>query len=188
MKKKYMVLIGLVALSLLVATSVALVSANSAKPAKTFPEMVRQATAQFKDVEKAEAAKYALLHGCVSGPQEGAMGIHFANGDLVGDGELDAMHPEALLYEPKDGKMQLVGVEYIVFAADWDAKHPTPPVLMGQLFNYSGAPNRFGIPAFYELHVWAWKDNPNGVFVDWNPHVSCEEFAGDATMPGHSTK
>jgi hypothetical protein len=184
MKNKYVVLIGVVALSLLVATSVAFASTNSAKPAKTFPEMVRQATAQFKDVEKAEG--YALLHGCVSGPQEGAMGIHFANGGLVGDGKLDVMTPEALLYEPKDGKLQLVGVEYIVFADAWNAHHDTPPVLMGQLFNYSSAPNRFGIPAFYELHVWAWKNNPAGVFADWNPRVSCEEFVGDATMPeGH---
>lgn len=186
MKNKSVVLIGLVALSLLVATSVALASSNSPKPAPTLPEMVRQATVQFKDVGKAGDAKYALLHGCVSGQQEGAMGIHFANGSLVGDGKLDAMAPEALLYEPKDGKMQLVGVEYIVLAADWDAKHSTPPVLMGQLLNYSGAPNRFGIPAFYELHVWAWKSNPNGMFADWNPRVSCEEFVGDATMPeGH---
>ncbi|MEO7908088.1 MAG: hypothetical protein ABIV47_00425 [Roseiflexaceae bacterium] len=184
MKNKYVVLIGLVVLALLAATSIALASANSLKPATTFPEMVRQATAQYKDVAKATG--YELLHGCVSGPQEGAMGIHFANGSLVGDGQLDAMHPEALLYEPNDGKMQLVGVEYIVIAADWDAKHTTPPVLMGQLFNYSGAPNRFGIPAFYELHVWAWKNNPNGVFADWNPRVSCAEFVGDATMPeGH---
>jgi hypothetical protein len=184
MKNKYVVVIGLVALSLLVATSVAMASANSAKPAKTFPELVRQATAQFKNVEKATG--YALLHGCVSGPQEGAMGIHFANGGLVGDGKLDVMTPEALLYEPKDGKLQLVGVEYIVFAEAWHANHDAPPVLMGQLFNYSGAPNRFGIPAFYELHVWAWKNNPAGMFADWNPRVSCEEFVGDTTMPGMS--
>src|SRR5215207_2767714 len=63
MKNKYVMLIGLVALSLLVMTSVALASANSSKPAKTFPEMVRQATAQFKDVGKATG--YELLHGCV---------------------------------------------------------------------------------------------------------------------------
>ena len=184
MKNKYLVLIGLVALSLIVLTSVALASPDSLKPAPTFPEMVRQATAQFKDVRKAEG--YALLHGCVSGPQEGAMGIHFANGDLVGDGKLDVQHPEALLYEPKDGKLQLVGVEYIVMADDWNAKNKTPPVLMGQLFNYSSAPNRFGIPAFYELHVWAWKSNPSGVFADWNPSVSCAEFVGATTMPGMS--
>ena len=184
MKNKYIILIGLVAISLLVVTSVAVANSNSSKLATTFPEIVRQATVQFKDVEKAEKADYALLHGCVSGPQEGAMGIHFANGGLVGDGKLDAMTPEALLYEPADGKMQLVAAEYIVIAADWDAKHTAPPVLMGQLFNYSGAPNRFGIPPFYELHVWAWKSNPAGMFADWNPRVSCEEFVGDATMAG----
>ena len=184
MKNKYIILIGLVAIALLVVTSVAVANSNSSKLATTFPEIVRQATVQFKDVDKAEKAGYALLHGCVSGPQEGAMGIHFANGDLVGDGKLDVQHPEALLYEPKDGKLNIVGVEYIVIAADWDAKSKTPPVLMGQLLNYSGAPNRFGIPAFYELHVWAGKTNPNGMFADWNPRVSCEEFVGDATMQG----
>jgi hypothetical protein len=178
MKRKYLAVLGLVVLSLIALTSAALASSGSLKPAATLPETVRQATAQFKDVRKAEKAGYALLHGCVSGPQEGAMGIHYANDKLVGDGVLDAQHPEALLYEPKDGKLQLVGVEYIVFADTWDAHNKTPPVLMGQLFNYVGAPNRFRIPAFYELHVWAGKSNPNGIFADWNTHVSCEEFVG----------
>ena len=184
MKKKYLALIGLVVGALIVLTSVALASSNDERPAATLVATVRQATAQFRDVRKAEDAKYGLLHGCVSGPQEGAMGIHFANGDLVGDGALDAQHPEALLYEPKDGKLQLAGVEYVVIADDWNANHQAPPVLMGQLFNLVGAPNRFGLPAFYELHVWAWKSNPSGTFADWNPRVSCEDFTGDASMPG----
>ncbi|HEY3231433.1 MAG TPA: hypothetical protein VGJ87_19550 [Roseiflexaceae bacterium] len=184
MKNKHLLLIGLVALLLIAVSSIALASSDSSKPATTLAEMVRQATAQFKDVRKAEAAGYALLHGCVSGPQDGAMGIHFANGALVGDGALDAMHPEALLYEPKDGKLQLVGVEYVVIADGWNATHQMPPVLMGQLFNYVGAPNRYGLPAFYELHVWAWKSNPSGVFADWNERVSCEEYVGDTTMHG----
>jgi hypothetical protein len=185
-KNKYVVLIGLVVLSLIVVTSVAMASSGSMKPAPTLVDTVRQVIAPFRDVGKAEKAGYALLHGCVSGPQEGAMGVHYANGALVGDGVLDAQHPEALLYEFKDGRPQIVGVEYIVIAADWDAKSKTPPVLMGQLLNYSGAPNRFGIPAFYELHVWAGKTNPNGMFADWNPRVSCEDFVGNTTMPGMS--
>jgi hypothetical protein len=41
---------------------------------------------------------------------------------------------------------------------------------------YNTSPNRYGLPAYYALHVWAWRDNPNGAFVDWNPHVSCEGF------------
>jgi hypothetical protein len=181
---RYLVIIGLVALSLGVVASVAMASGGTTAPAKTFVEAVRQATAPFSDVKKAEKAEYALLHGCVSGPQDGAMGIHYANGKLVGDGALDVAHPEALLYEPKDGKLQLLGVEYLVIADAWNAKHDTPPVLMGQLFNYVGTPNRYGIPAFYELHVWAWKSNPAGVFADWNPSVSCGQYVGDPTMQG----
>ncbi|HEX5692800.1 MAG TPA: hypothetical protein VFX76_22460, partial [Roseiflexaceae bacterium] len=127
-------------------------------------------------------AGYGMFHGCASGPQEGAMGVHFANGALVGDGELDAARPEALLYEPKDGKLQLVGVEYLVLADAWNAAHEAPPVLMGQMFNFVGAPNRYRLPAFYELHVWAGKNNPDGMFADWNPRVSCEDFTGDAEM------
>jgi hypothetical protein len=182
MKTKRLFLIGLVVLPLIALSSAALANFDSSNPPTTLVETVREATARFKDVKQAEAAGYGLFHGCVSGPQEGAMGIHFANGALVGDGALDAQHPEALLYEPKDGKLQLVGVEYVVIADGWNALHQTPPVLMGQLFNYVGAPNRYGLPAFYELHVWAWKSNPSGVFTDWNPRVSCEEFVGDAAM------
>ena len=48
---------------------------------------------------------------------------------------------------------------------------------MGQLFHLFESPNRFGLPAFYTLHVWAWKENPNGAFINWNPNVSCEAFA-----------
>lgn len=182
MKRKYLLRMGLAFLALMVLTSAALARSNSMAAMATLPDTVRQATARFKDVEAAKKAGYALLHGCVSGPQEGAMGIHFANGSIVGDGEVDAQHPEALLYEPKDGKLQLVGVEYVVLADDWNAKHKAPPVLMGQLFNFVGAPNRYGLPAFYELHVWAWQSNPSGMFADWNPKVSCESYVGDATM------
>src|SRR5262245_10115958 len=126
MQNKRVLLLGLVAVVLLALTSVALASTDRSKSPQTLVATVRQATAQFKDVHKAERAGYAFLHGCVSGPQGGAMGIHFANGNLVGDGVLDAQHPEALLYEPKDGKLQFVGVEYIVLAEAWDAHNQAP--------------------------------------------------------------
>jgi hypothetical protein len=62
-----------------------------------------------------------------------------------------------------------------VDAASWLAAHDNaPPQLEGQDFQFVAAPNRFGIPSFFELHVWAWRDNPNGAFVDWNNDVSCE--------------
>ena len=105
------------------------------------------------------------------------MGVHFVNQALLRDGQLDVTKPEALIYEFKNGRARLVGVEYIVIAAQWDAEHPeppVPPVLEGQLFHFNDSPNRFRLPPFYELHVWAWRDNPNGAFVDWNTRVSCE--------------
>ena len=95
---------------------------------------------------------------------------------MINDGVLDPERPELLVYEPKDGQLHLVAVEYIVFAEAWDETHSAPPSLLGQLFHYYDSPNRFGLPAFYELHVWAWRQNPKGAFVDWNPRVSCEEF------------
>jgi hypothetical protein len=141
-------------------------------------EEVRRATGHYQDVGAATSGGYAPFLGCVSGPQEGAMGVHYVNGDLVNDGEIDAARPEALIYEPGHDGLRLVGVEYIVIAAAWDAKQKTPPALMGQVFHYNAAPNRYGIPAFYALHVWAWRDNPNGSFADWNPKVSCRDFRG----------
>lgn len=135
---------------------------------------VREVTRPYLDVNTATAAGYGPFLGCVSAPEAGAMGNHFVNPALVGDGQIDAAKPEALIYEMRDGKARLVGVEYIVDAATWNAAHQTPPVLEGQSFQFVGAPNRYNLPAFYELHVWAWRDNPNGAFVDWNTRVTCE--------------
>ena len=67
-----------------------------------------------------------------------------------------------------------------MIADAWNATHSGPPELMGQLFHLFDSPNRFGLPAFYTLHVWAWKENPKGAFVNWHPNVSCESFAGQS--------
>ena len=137
-------------------------------------QIVRDVTRPFLDVANATAAGYAPFLGCVSGPQAGAMGVHYVNGALVGDGLLDANRPEALMYEQKNGRLRLLGVEYIVMAAAWHANHTEPPTLGGQVFHYNASPNRYALPAFYELHVWAWRDNPHGIFTDMNPRVSCD--------------
>ena len=68
--------------------------------------------------------------------------------------------------------------DFVVLAADWDTTHTSAPELSGQLFHFFEAPNRFGLPPFYALHVWAWKDNLNGTFTNWNPSVSCDGFNG----------
>lgn len=45
----------------------------------------------------------------------------------------------------------------------------SPPELMEQLSRLFESPNRFGLPAFYTVDVWAWKDNPTGAFVNGLP-------------------
>ena len=137
-------------------------------------DTVRRATEPFRDVRNA-APDYVPILGCVSGPDRGAMGLHFLNGALLDD-VLDPTRPETLIYEVSDRVARLVGVEFIVIADVWHQAHAPndPPTIAGQLLQFVDTPNRFGLPAFYELHVWAWRDNPNGAFVDWNPRVSCE--------------
>jgi hypothetical protein len=142
---------------------------------------VRDNTERFKDVSVAEREGYSLLFGCVSGPDAGAMGLHYVNLSLVAAGVVDATRPQIVIYEPMpDGHLQLIGADFLVIASDWDKAHPGQgaPQLMGQLFHYFESPNRFGLPAFYTLHVWAWKENPNGAFVNWHPNVSCQAFVG----------
>jgi hypothetical protein len=136
-------------------------------------KVVRAATKQYLDINNAIAAGYGPLFGCVSGSDHGAMGIHYVNPSLL-NGTVNATEPQALIYEPaSDGRMKLVGVEYIADSATWLKNNSTPPVLEGQVFLLVDSPNRFNIPSFFELHVWAWRDNPQGPFVDWNDHVSC---------------
>jgi hypothetical protein len=48
-------------------------------------------------------------------------------------------------------------------------------MLFGQMFQLTDAPNRYGLPPFYSLHAWIWKDNPAGTFEMWNPNVHCDE-------------
>ena len=59
------------------------------------------------------------------------------------------------------GGERLVGVEWVVFVSAWAAAGNTsPPVLFGRTLNLVPEGNRYGIPAFYELHGWVWKPNP----------------------------
>ena len=146
-------------------------------------QAVRNSTEQYKDVSTAEADGYSLLFGCVTGPDSGAMGLHYVNLALVGAGDVDASKPQIVIYEPTpDGHLKLIGADFLVLADQWDKAHPGQgaPQLMGQLFHFFDAPNRFGLPPFYTLHVWAWKPNPNGAFVNWHPNVSCAAFSGQA--------
>jgi hypothetical protein len=154
----------------------------SPAPATISPliDKVRIATAKYLDINVAMNEGWVQATPCVSGPSSGAMGVHFVLPTRLGDGTVNASEPEALIYEPlPNGALRLVGVEFIVMASDWSTLHPEggAPSVDGHLMNYLGEPNRYGLPAFYELHAWAWENNPSGSFADWNTRVTCENQA-----------
>jgi hypothetical protein len=149
-------------------------------------KIVRQATGKYvnQPVSAAERDGYQLLFGCVSDEDSGAMGLHYVKLDRymptpgVFDAEVIAAEPEILLYEPTPWGPRITGADYLVDAATWNKTHAHAPELNGQIFHYFDAPNRFGLPPFYTLHVWAWKDSPTGTFVNWHKEVRCDAHNG----------
>jgi hypothetical protein len=109
-------------------------------------------------------------------------GLVTPNGIFAGvwstsDPTLDPRRPEIVIYEPTpNGGRRLIGADFLVFSADWHASNTGTPQIMGQLMHLIESPNRYGLPAFYTLHVWAWKPSPTGAFVNWHSDVSCENF------------
>jgi hypothetical protein len=149
-------------------------------------KIVRQATGKYyqQPVSVAENDGFQLLFGCVSDEDSGAMGLHYVKLDRymptpgVFDAEVIAAEPEILLYEPTPWGPKLTGADYLVDAATWNKTHAHAPELNGQIFHFFDAPNRFGLPPFYTLHVWAWKDSPTGTFVNWHKQVRCDAHNG----------
>lgn len=142
-------------------------------------DKVHNATARYVDINVAFREGFVVATPCVSGEDTGAMGVHLVLPSRLSPTAvlLNPTEPQALIYEPMaDGAMRLVGVEFIVLESAWAASNPpanTGPALEGNLLNYIEYPNRYGLPAFYEIHVWAWEDNPKGSYADWNTHVTC---------------
>ena len=76
------------------------------------------------------------------------MGMYFVNFPLVTDGQLDVTRPEIVIYEPlPNGRLRLIGADYLVLADALNATHSGPPQLMGQHFHFFESTNRFGLPA-----------------------------------------
>jgi hypothetical protein len=135
---------------------------------------VRAATDAFHNLDIAMAAGYEKFYICTDREGTGGMGQHYVKGDLVADPVLDILRPEVLVYELRaGGGLRLAAVEYVVLKDDWHKTHAAPPRLFGRALTLVPAGNRYGLPDFYEIHVWLWNPNPRGLFNDWNPRVSC---------------
>lgn len=149
-------------------SSVAGRAAASGQDQATLAE-VRQATARYHDVRNAEAEGYVSTVHCVTLPDgSAAMGVHYVNVGLI-DGTLRPDQPEILVYEPIPGGLRLVAVEYMIPAAATSVH----PALFGQPFDGPMPGHEPGMPVHYDLHVWIWKPNPDGIFAEWNPRVAC---------------
>jgi hypothetical protein len=172
-------------------------------------ESIRAATARFRDVNIALKEGYVRdpMNHCFIAPFEGypkqlgAMGIHYFRPDLLGVTETtlpingsgthtDFTRPGILLYEPQeDGRLELVAVENLVFADAWHRREKARPSFRGNEF-YRMIDNpattdvneaHMFMP-HYELHMWLYRDNPHGMFAQFNPNVTCEHHP-EATAP-----
>lgn len=131
-------------------------------------DLLREAVEPYQNFSASQTAGYTLLfeNMCMEDPEAGGMGYHYVDVSLL-DAAVTVGAPEALIYEGAPGEArELVAVEYVVpFAAV--AEDQPAPTLFGESFRKN---TTFGL---WTLHVWAWKDNPEGMFADWNPRVSC---------------
>jgi hypothetical protein len=127
-------------------------------------DAVRAVTAGYEDFARATGAGYARITDCMA-DASGGMGFHYGKAAFI-DGTPSLLEPEILMYEPQgNGSLRLVGLEYVVPFTAWTSA--TPPSLFGLSFHRNEG---FGL---WVLHVWLYKDNPSGMFTDWNPTVSC---------------
>ena len=137
----------------------------AAEEAKAIAE-IRRATARYHDLDAAIADGFVLLHPCEERPGEGPVGIVYVHFGRVLDGVIDPQSPDALIYEPStNGRPKLVGAEFAILFSMWT--DPTPPQFMGAEFQPE---DEFGV---WGLHVWTWRHNPEGMFAESNPNVSC---------------
>lgn len=129
--------------------------------------LIREATADFHDVEAARAAGYLPPDPdrCLES-DAGVMGYHHVNRELLDD-RLEVERPEIVVYAPTtEDERKLVNVEYVIPYSAWP-RDEAPPRILGQDLKRSD-----GLEIWY-LHVWVWEENPNGVFADWNPTLTC---------------
>lgn len=184
-----------------------------AAPAMAEPDLatVRAATERFRDVKVALAEGYIAdpMNVCdtadmMGRPKElGAMGVHYFRPDLLGitappnprvsgtGTHTDFNQPAILIYEPQaDGSLELVAVENLVFIKAWEAAgNKQPPSFQGKSFDLmkddpaTTVDEAHMFEPHYDLHVWLYRDNPNGMFAQFNPAVSCAH--GKTEMAGH---
>ena len=122
-----------------------------------------------------EAEYTAPLTSCVVDEKLGGMGFHFGKPGII-DGTLNELEPEVLLYEPQKGGLQLVAAEFIIPYEFAPKEGPAPTLFGGREFT------RFDDNGVWGLHAWVFKNNPRGVFANFNPAVNCDAVPASSRM------
>ncbi|MEX2584721.1 MAG: hypothetical protein WD766_15740 [Gemmatimonadota bacterium] len=166
-------------------------------------DAIRAATEKYRDVEVALADGYVRdwLDTCETPyhmgliGQSGAMGIHYLRQDLLEIGQdatrldvagthTDFLQPAILVYEPRpNGSVELVAVQNMVSAAAWEANgNAEPPSFQGVPYEYAEPDAGMMTDALYDRHIWLFRENPDGLFAQYNPRVTCEHHEFDMPM------
>jgi len=168
---------------LLVVVPPALRAQAVAAPPKLPPalESVRAALDKYADPIAAIHDGYFSTVACVDFPAAGGagqipypaggMGVHFLNAAAIGP-QLDSLRPQVLIYEPDGDKLRLAAAEWFVPVSVTTSR----PQLWGQPFDGPMAGHHPIMPEalhHWDLHVWLWKENPEGAFSATNPTVKC---------------
>ena len=197
-------------------TEIARIDASSS-PRSGEPSLadVRRKTERFRDVRVALAEGYIRDPGNICDTAEmmgkpkklGAMGIHFFRPDMLGitappnprvtgtGTHTDFAKPSILIYEPQaDGSLELIAVENLVFAAAWKAAgNDAPPSFHGVVYDTmiddpaTAIDEAHTFEPHHDRHVWLYRENPNGIFAQYNPRVSCEHHGSGGSHPGHAS-
>ena len=192
--------------AILAATAAICATGARAEVSEPTLDEVRALTAKYQDVNVALAEGYVRdpMNICDTADMMGrparlgAMGIHFFRPDLLGitappnprvDGNgthTDFRKPAILIYEPQpDGSLELVAVENLVFQKSWHAAgNKKPPSFQGVEYDTmqddpaTKIDEAHMFEPHYDRHVWIYRDNPHGVFAQFNPRVSCAAHKG----------
>ena len=138
---------------------------------------LREATRPFQDVAAAVRAGYAAeVAACIVHEHHGAMGYHHLNRSYI-EHDISVERPQFLLYERlPDGRYRLNAVEFFIPYRLWP-RDSTPPVFLHQAMKPEDTFQ------YWYLHVWAWRENPDGMFADFHPAVHCPEAARKVYRP-----
>ena len=157
---------------------------------------LRAATARYHDINVAQEEGFTVLNAgaCHNGDDGNPVGISYVNIPRFLSAEVNPDEPEFLSYIPTgDGNVRLTGVAFGNRSLFRDTRPPETPGYRAGLFPWQ----QFVIPTYLEevsgpfslfeqsarrtfsgrwlyiITTWPWAPNPNGMFADGNPSLSC---------------